>query len=60
MKTVLGNKLLPCPFCPSKETETDYCALWTVICKGCGASGPPETTEKKAIKSWNRRPADEN
>jgi len=26
-----------------------------VMCEGCGAAGRSETTEEKAVESWNRR-----
>lgn len=62
-------KLKPCPFCgatPDDEVvdEDDRLAvsvssltgLYHVLCgPECGAHGPDETSEAKAIESWNER-----
>ena len=58
--------LKPCPFCGSEEVHTARTILdnWPpniaianifVMCEGCGAAGRSETTEEKAVESWNRR-----
>lgn len=49
-----------CPFCGSKYTHT-YCDKWDgtenwrIECGECGALGPGEDTEQKAIDGWNNR-----
>ncbi|MEG1404730.1 MAG: Lar family restriction alleviation protein, partial [Oscillospiraceae bacterium] len=54
----MNEELKLCPFCGSKyvsvivPVETEY----QVQCGNCYASSSIESTEKKAIKAWNRRP----
>lgn len=53
----ISKKLETCPFCGSKyigviiPIEKEY----QVQCGDCYASSSIESTEKKAIKAWNRR-----
>lgn len=57
----MSKNLEPCPFCGSKyigvivPIEKGY----QVQCGDCYASSSVESTEKKAIKAWNRRAATE-
>ncbi len=56
------EKLLPCPFCGSKQTR--YCdESMTINCSACGTQGPYRSrlifpildSETAAIDAWNRR-----
>jgi len=57
-------KLLPCPFCGSKEIDIaslknrENCTAFA-ICKHCAAQGPivfaSRRTPGKAIDTWNER-----
>lgn len=47
----------PCPFCGSKLTFIEYSEFGNcaVMCGNCGAYGPFEYTEGRAIAIWNER-----
>ncbi len=55
------EKTLPCPWCKTTKklevVEEDWGfisnLLYYVICNGCGANGPTDHMEEKAIKKWN-------
>lgn len=55
----------PCPFCGSTPLCTDLVYLEcdeepaALIQCGCGARGPCETNEEKAVAAWNRRVSSE-
>ena len=50
------EELKPCPFCGSELTQmTSYLGEWWVVCCECFCSTAMETTEKEAIKAWNKR-----
>lgn len=55
------NELLPCPFCGSKDLETNRAgeALdgFCVQCNSCSAEGPFRPTEAEAEQDWNKRDA---
>ena len=49
------------PFCGSKKTRIGYDYCYYVVCKRCGANGPPVDiwtephSDVKAITAWNKR-----
>lgn len=56
----------PCPFCKKQkdlkiEEECKNCdyykieGIYFVYCGECGAQGPSEDSQLKAIKAWNTR-----
>lgn len=62
------TELKLCPFCeyalpleeglcPPLLDEDEEMELtpWMISCSNCGCAGPPEESEEKAIKAWNRR-----
>lgn len=59
------NKLLPCPFCGSKEYQPSvefdgHYNTYNVLCQNCSVSGRDEYTRKMAIESWNKRVHNKN
>ena len=59
-------EIKPCLYCKSKKVTTEINVIsfhqkvfdWFVFCVNCGARGPIENTEEKAIETWNQRPYD--
>lgn len=49
-------KLLPCPFCASKEVSVWDFDAFKVNCGDCEAEGPLASTEAAATKWWNEVP----
>ncbi|MBC8550876.1 MAG: hypothetical protein H8D23_14625 [Candidatus Brocadiales bacterium] len=56
------EKTLDCPFCNTEESRFTYlirswCHIkkYQILCFGCQALGPQESSEEEAIKSWNKR-----
>jgi len=47
----------PCPFCADEVAfiEPDGDGIYHAECQRCGAHGPVESAEDRAISSWNRR-----
>ena len=56
--TILGQELVPCPFCGSSKVgfyEHVYAKDFSVICQSCGAEGPSRPTHDEARNLWNER-----
>ncbi|WP_039858137.1 Lar family restriction alleviation protein [Novosphingobium pentaromativorans] len=53
-----GSELKPCPFCGSRDVgyfEHVYARHFSVMCKSCGAEGPPRSEHEEAARLWNAR-----
>lgn len=55
-------KLLPCPFCKSKDLDPEGCVVeyagqdgLAVVCGGCDANGPAAADAWMAAYRWNQR-----
>lgn len=53
-------KLLPCPFCGSKDVVADHdqANYWYVCCRKCLARSLPRYKKDDGIKGWNTRALD--
>ena len=57
----METKLLPCPFCGSKDLErceTGKPSWHWIFCTECHASGPYDLGWSGAQEAWNRRASD--
>ena len=56
------EELKECPFCGSSDLMLDCecvlgCKEFSVMCRDCGACGPPKSSMTEAEDAWNvRRP----
>ena len=51
------DDLAACPFCGSIDQETNSKGMVSIsiMCKDCGAEGPPMPTEDEAVTAWFTR-----
>ncbi|WP_079730738.1 MULTISPECIES: Lar family restriction alleviation protein [Novosphingobium] len=52
------RELKACPFCGSQDVgyfEHVYARHFSVMCRSCGAEGPPRSEHEEAARLWNRR-----
>lgn len=52
--------LKPCPFC--RATDGKLYPEWNksgaygvIVCRACGATGPPGRTDAETFENWNKR-----
>lgn len=48
----------PCPFCGHTQIQSygvNSLGFWQWECRGCGARGPEEDTDKRARNQWDQR-----
>jgi Lar family restriction alleviation protein len=52
--------LMTCPFCTQHrgelvEVQDEPSAAYVVACMACGAHGPVEPSQQRAMDKWNQR-----